>query len=116
MQQCHQTSKDMRSDIQALTKATISMGDRMEVVLLGATTSESSSVPCMEPHIDRDRSDRDCDWQMRQAEGIRHLETRRSHYPHTHSALHRHRAGERHISQTKPYGKGRENYHNQGHY
>ena len=124
MQQCHQTSKDMHSDIQALTKATIAMGDRMEVVLLGAvrkanssaTTSESSSVPCMEPRIDRDRSDRDCDWQMRQTEGIRHLETRRSHYPHAHSPLDRHRAGENHRPQAKPYGKGRENYHNQGHY
>ena len=37
---------------------------------------------CVPPAIDREQSNRDCEWQRRQEEGIRHLERRRHDYPH----------------------------------
>ena len=44
IQQCHQTSKDLPSDIQAVTQATLSTGDHMELILLGAVRKATSSA------------------------------------------------------------------------
>ena len=84
----HRQSLGVLKDIHTELKNTRDLGEKLEVVLLGVTAASRKQAPshaAVHPHdspayegpnIDRAASDRECEWQERQVEGIHHLEQR----------------------------------------